>query len=108
MKKIFVAVALVMGMGTSVALADNVTCNKTETVCVADDFIVIELKEVPQAVQDAVAKNYEGSTIKEAHAKTDEDGTKTYRLILVDDEQAETIVLFNAKGEEVKQTECDK
>ena len=105
MRKIFVAVALIMGMGTSVVLADNVTSNKAETVCVADEFVVIELKDVPQAVQDAVAKNYEGSTIKEAHAKTAEDGTKTYKLILVDANQAETIVLFNDKGEEVK-AEC--
>ena len=105
MKKIFVAVALVMGLGTSVALADNVKCNKTETVCVTDEFVIIELKDVPQAVQDAVAKNYAGSTIKEAHAKTAEDGTKTYKLVLVDANQTESIILFNDKGEEMKQAE---
>ena len=107
MKKLFVAVTLVMGMGTSVVLANNVTCNKTEVVSVADEFVIIELKDVPQAVQDAVAKNYEGSAIKEAHAKTAEDGTKTYKLILVNGEQTETIVLFNDKGEEVK-AECNQ
>jgi hypothetical protein len=105
MKKLFVAAALVMSLGTSVVLADNVKCNKTESVCVADEFVVIELKDVPQAVQDAVAKNYEGSSIKEAHAKTAEDGKKTYKLILVDGNQAESIILFNDKGEEVKQAE---
>ena len=86
-------------------MADNVKCNKTETVCVTDEFVIIELKDVPQAVQDAVAKNYAGSTIKEAHAKTAEDGTKTYKLILVDANQAESIILFNDKGEEMKQAE---
>ena len=105
MKKLFVAAALVMSLGTSVVLADNVKSNKTESVCVADEFVVIELKDVPQAVQDAVAKNYEGSSIKEAHAKTAEDGKKTYKLILVDGNQAESIILFNDKGEEVKQAE---
>ena len=105
MKKLFVAAALVMSLGTSVVLADNVKCNETESVCVADEFVVIELKDVPQAVQDAVAKNYEGSSIKEAHAKTAEDGKKTYKLILVDGNQAESIILFNDKGEEVKQAE---
>ena len=105
MKKLFVAAALVMSLGTSVVLADNVKCNKTENVCVADEFVVIELKDVPQAVQDAVAKNYEGSSIKEAHAKTAEDGKKTYKLILVDGNQAESIILFNDKGEEMKQAE---
>ena len=63
------------------------------------------MQSVPQAVQDAVAKNYEGSSIKEAHAKTAEDGKKTYKLILVDGNQAESIILFNDKGEEVKQAE---
>ena len=108
MKKLFVAVALVMGMGTSVVLADNVTKTNTEVVNTADEYVVIELKDVPQAVQDAVAKNYAGSSIKEAHAKTAEDGTKTYKLILVNGEQVETIILVNDKGEEVKATECKK
>ena len=103
MKKLFVAVALVMGMGTSVVLAENVTKTNTEVVSVADEFVVIELKDVPQAVQDAAAKNYAGTTIKEAHAKTAEDGTKTYKLVLVNAEQVETIALFNDKGEEVKE-----
>ena len=69
----------------------------------ADEYVVIELKDVPQAVQDAAAKNCEGSTIKEAHVETAEDGTKTYKLILVDADQQETILLFNEKGEPVKE-----
>jgi len=107
MKKLFVAAALVMGMSTSVVLADNVTKTNTETVSVSNEFVVIELKNIPQAVQDAVAKNYAGSTIKEAHAKTTEDGTKIYKLILANSE-SESTILFNDKGEEVKETECNK
>ena len=105
MKKLFVAVALVMGLGTSVALASNVCANNVETVISTDEYVQIELKLVPQAITDAVAKNYEGNTIKEAHVKTAEDGTKTYKIILIDGEDTETIVLFNDKGEEVKETE---
>ena len=107
MKKIFVVVALVMSMGTSVVLAGNVTMTNTEFVSTSNEFVVIELKDVPQAVQDAVAKNYEGYTIKEAHAKTTEDGTKIYKLILANSE-SESIVLFNDKGEEIKETECNQ
>lgn len=92
MKKIFVALALIMGLGTSVAFANA-----------ADEYVVIELKDVPQAVQDAAAKNCEGSTIKEAHVETAEDGTKTYKLILVDADQQETILLFDEKGEPAKE-----
>ena len=105
MKKLFVAVALVMGLGTSVAMASNVYTNSVETVIPTDDYTQIELKYVPQAITDAIAKNYKGNTIKEAHVKTAEDGTKTYKIILIDGEDTETIVLFNDKGEEVKEAE---
>ena len=105
MKKLFVAVALVMGLGTSVVLANNAWSNNVETVAPNDDYTQIELKHVPQAITDAVAKNYEGNSIKEAYVKTAEDGTKTYKIILMDGEETETTVLFNEKGEEVKETE---
>mgnify|MGYP003563684132 CR=1 FL=1 len=104
MKKLFVAVALVMGLGTSVAVA-NTMMNEVEVSVMVNEFTPVEVKDLPKAVQDAVAKNYEGSSIKEAHAKTAEDGKKTYKLILVDGNQAESIILFNDKGEEVKQAE---
>ena len=105
MKKLFVAVALVMGLGTSVAWANNVWNNSMETVIQTDEYIQIELKYVPQAIMDAIAKNYEGSAVKEAHVKTAEGGTKTYKMILIDGEDTETVVLFNDKGEEVKEAE---
>ena len=105
MKKLFAAVALIMGMGTSVALADTTTCFMLPTVIVAEGYTQIELKYVPQAITDAIAKNYKGNTIKEAYIKTAEDETKTYKIILIDGEDTETTVLFNDKGEEVKEAE---
>ena len=105
MKKLFVAVALVMSLGTSVVLANNLWNNPVETMIPTDEYTQIELKYLPQAITDAVAKNYEGNAIKEAHVKTAEDGTKTYKLILIDGDNTETIVLFNEKGEEVKEAE---
>ena len=104
MKKLFVAAALVMGLSTSVALANNIWTNRVETVISTDEYIQIELKYVPQTIMDAITKNYEGNTIKEAYVKTAEDGTKTYKIILIDGEETETIVLFNDKGETVKET----
>ena len=104
MKKLFVAVALVMGLSTSVTLANNIWTNRVETVISTDEYIQIELKYVPQTIMDAITKNYEGNTIKEAYVKTAEDGTKTYKIILIDGEETETIVLFNDKGETVKET----
>ena len=105
MKKLFVAVALMMALGTSVVLANNAWTSNVETIAPNDDYTQIELKHVPQAITDAVAKNYEGNSIKEAYVKTAEDGTKTYKIILMDGEETETTVLFNEKGEEVKEAE---
>ena len=105
MKKLFVAVALMMALGTSVVLANNAWTSNVETIAPNDDYTQIELKHVPQAITDAVAKNYEGNSIKEAYVKTAEDGTKTYKIILMDGEETESVVLFNEKGEEVKETE---
>ena len=44
MKKIFVAVALVMGLGTTVAFAENLTSG-VETVMAVNDFTPIEVKD---------------------------------------------------------------
>ena len=106
MKKLFVAVALVMGMGTSVALANNTMNASVETVVMADEYVLIEVKDVPQAIQDAVAKDYANTAIKEAHVKTAEDGTKTYKLVLIGQsgtDTQETTVFFGEDGKEIKQ-----
>lgn len=103
MKKLFVAVALVAGLGTSAAFANHTTSANTTIVTMAEEYTQIEVKDVPQAVQDAIAKNYEGSSIKEAYVKAAEDGTKTYKIVMVNAEEAESTVLFKETGEEVKE-----
>ena len=65
MKKLFVAAALVMGLGTSAAFADNFMVDSV-TVTMINDFTPIEVKDLPAAVQEAITKNYAESTIKEA------------------------------------------
>ena len=85
MKKIFVAVALVMGLGTTVAFAENLTSG-VETVMAVNDFTPIEVKDLPAAVTEAIAKNFAESTVKEAA----EDGSKTYQVVLTDKEGTES------------------
>ena len=51
MKKLFVAVALVMGLGTSVAFADNFMVDSV-TITMINDFTPIEVKDLPAAVQE--------------------------------------------------------
>ena len=101
MKKLFVAVALVMGLGTSVAFADNFMVDSV-TITMINDFTPIEVKDLPAAVQEAIAKNYAESTIKEAAVEANEDGTKTYKVVLTDKEGTESTVLFSESGEVLK------
>ena len=101
MKKLFVAVALVMGLGTTVAFAENLTSG-VETVMAVNDFTPIEVKDLPAAVQEAITKNYAESTIKEAAVEANEDGTKTYKVVLTDEEGTESTVLFSESGEVLK------
>ena len=95
MKKVLVAVALVMGLGSSVAFAQeviNTTSVEMQAQVPQDEFTKIDVKELPEAVAQAVAKNYEGATIKEA-----------YKVILTTKDSQEVTVLMNEKGEEVKE-----
>ena len=72
MKKVLVAVALVMGLGSSVAFAQeviNTTSVEMQAQVPQDEFTKIDVKELPETVAQAVAKNYEGATIKEAYVE---------------------------------------
>ena len=60
--------------------------------------VSIEVKELPQAVLDAVTKDYAEFTIKEAYVEEVE-GTKTYKVILTDAEDNTAAVLYTEKGE---------
>lgn len=103
MKKLFVAVALVMGLGTSVALA-NTQLNEVEVSVMVNEFTPIEVKDLPQAVQDAIAKAYPESTVKEASVEVAADGaTKHYKVVLVDKSNNESTVFYGEDGTEVKQ-----
>ena len=97
MKKLFVAVALVMGLGTSVAFAENFHAS-VDSVNIVNEFKPIEVKDLPQAVLDAVTKDYAEFTIKEAYVEEVE-GTKTYKVVLTDAEDNTAAVLYTAKGE---------
>ena len=97
MKKLFVAVALVMGLGTSVAFAENFHAS-VDSVNIVNEFKPIEVKDLPQAVLDAVTKDYAEFTIKEAYVEEVE-GTKTYKVVLTDAEDNTTAVLYTEKGE---------
>lgn len=97
MKKLFVAVALVMGLGTSVVFAENLNAS-TDTVNVVNEFKPIDVKDLPQAVQDAIIKDYAEWTLKTAYVE-ETDGVKTYKVVLADQEENTATLIYNEKGE---------
>ena len=104
MKKVLVAVALVMGLGSSVAFAqevDNSTAVETTAQTPQDEFTKIDAKELPVEVMNALAKSHEGASIKEAYVVAKETG-KVYKVIITTKDAQEVAVLMNEKGEEVK------
>ena len=71
-----------------------------------DEFTQIAAKELPAAVINALAKDYEGASIKEAFVSERETG-KVYKVIVTvikEDQSTEDVtVLLNEKGEIVKE-----
>ena len=104
MKKVLVAVALVMGLGSSVAFAQNAE-NANAVVATAqapqDEYTKIEVTDLPAAVTETLGKAYPESTIKEASVTTKEEG-KLYKVVVTQKDGTDVTVVLNEKGEEVK------
>ena len=70
MKKVLVALAMIMGMGTSMAFAhvlESTTGVEQTQQDPQEEFTKIEVKDIPQAVMETLGKEYEGAVIKEAY-----------------------------------------
>lgn len=106
MKKIFLSLVFLFGVGTFV-MADDTMKVKNDTVAVEDGFKNIDLKEVPQSVKDAIAKKYPESTLKSA-SSLKEEGVKAYRIIYVTKEGVENSILINIKTAPAKTTPATK
>lgn len=102
MKKILFATMLVLGTGTSMAIANDVKSDSVEINVQLNDFQPIEVDSLPEAVKEAIAKNYSEATIKSASAEVAEDGTATYQIVLVTADETECTIKMNEKGEPVE------
>lgn len=104
MKKVLVALAMILGVGSSVAFAQEV--NNAAVVAEAqvpqDEFVKMDPAQLPQAVMQTLAKDYEGTSVKEAYVK-EKDGAKVYKIVVTAQDGTETTVLLNEKGEAVKE-----
>lgn len=66
------------------------------------DYQPIDIKELPEAVVATLQKDYADYTFKAAAVKTDEQGAKTYKVVIVNEEGTESEVIFNEQGEVLK------
>mgnify|MGYP003107419635 CR=1 FL=1 len=99
MKKIFLSLAFLFGIGMSV-MADNTMQIKNDTIAVEDGFKTIDLKE---SIKDAIAKKAPGSTLKSASLSLKQEGVKSYRVVYVTKEGVENSILINLKTAPKKQ-----
>lgn len=98
MKRAFLTTAIIASMAiATVATAQTQIIISTEQT--AEDFVKIETTALPEAVTAAVAKEYEGSTIKEAFEKKE---AKLYKVVITVSEGKEETVIYNEKGEAQK------
>ncbi len=101
MKKVLVALAMILGVSSSAAFAQE-TDNSVATEVTQDEFVKMDPAELPQAVMQTLAKEHEGASVKEAYVK-EKDGGKVYKLIVVAQDGTETTIMLNEKGEAVKE-----
>lgn len=104
MKKMMFTLAMVMGLGTTVAFADkaktreNTSCY--EVTQMDDNYTPIDLDDLPEEVVASIAENFPGSTPKSAAVSTDEETqTVTYKVTLEYEEGSEQTVLLSDKGD---------
>lgn len=99
MKKVLFAAAMMLAMGTSVATSAAEKDSLKGQITVETDYQTIDIKDLPQAVHDAIAAKYPELPIKEA-AVEEVDGAKTYKITLLDKDGVETVVVYAENGEE--------
>ena len=108
MKKVLAALVMVLGTGSSVVFAQEVN-NSSAIVAEAqvpqDEFVKIDPTELPQAVMQTLAKDYEGASVKEAYVKETEE-TTLYKIIIVTQDGQEAETLLNEKGERIVFSKC--
>ncbi|WP_302379005.1 hypothetical protein [uncultured Alistipes sp.] len=89
MKRLFFVAAMLVASGTAVWAGNNMSSQATVVAAQDADFKPIDVKELPGAVAMSVEKYYPEAEIKEAAVKEDESGTKTYRVVLRQQEGTE-------------------
>lgn len=97
MKKIFLTTAIIasFGLGSVMAAQSRMAISADSTEQVIQEFTKIEISALPEIVVKAVARDYEGATIKEAFENKE---AKLYKMVIIVDEKELTVV-YNENGE---------
>ncbi len=99
MKKLVLLVAVLFGLGGATMFA-HTNFQETKVEITQDEFVKIEVADLPEAVAEALKKDYVDFTVLEAFVGTKDDA-KIYKLVLRDAESNETVLLMNEKGEKI-------
>ena len=97
MKKLFVLPALVVGLlvSTQNITANEIASTDTVEVAVQDEYIDVAVENLPQAVLDAVAKDFPGATVAAAGAKED---ASEFKLVIAKEDGEAAEVYCDAEG----------
>lgn len=104
MKKVLVAIAMVIGLGNGIMIAATpaLSINKTSSnTVVADGYSKIEIKDIPESVMQAVEKENPGCYFFEAYIGT-LGGQTVYKIELIDNAGESFVVVVNERGENIK------
>ena len=99
MKKVLVALVIVMGLGFSVAKADEPLKKKSPKVEQRDsreDFTPIEVNNLPEAVIDELS--CEGALIKHPFHPVQLQDNQLYKVIILSSDFHEQAVFLNERG----------
>jgi len=104
MRKLILTVTVaILTSGVSVFAANNITNNNSDEIIVVvanDDFKEITKEELPEAVTNAVAKDFSTATIAKAYVN----GSEQYKIQLTIDE-TEGLVYLDKEGTWLKDTD---
>ena len=88
MKKVFLTAAIILGGLTTYSIQAQVVTQEEEVVnVVQEEYKEIKVDSLPQAVKDALAKDFATATLNKAYINNKEE----YKLEITSDEVASTV-----------------
>ena len=102
MKRIVFTLALIMGFGLATSIASsNVTVDHDITRSV-EGFTPIEVRSLPDEVQDVLAIEFAEFSVTAAEVGRTYNGEANYKVMLLNQENVEDVIVFSEKGEIVE------